>query len=749
MTPSTLFHFYTVTPRLARIAITSALALAAAQLAIRPAYAADRAETAAADETGGDIVVTASKTGATSIQKIPLNISAIGDEQLKKVSATTIDDVMRQVPGVNVSGNTGNKTVVVRGLAAQKGSAQVGIYLDEALLPAAGNASVAQTAPELFDIARVEVLRGPQGTLYGAGSQAGTVRYITNEPNLQRYEGAFSLDAGLRARNGGAKEQVNAMANVPVIDDVLGLRVAGFARHVDGFVRIPSLDRNHSDNENSMGGRAELLFKPSPNTRITASVHYQDIKLADTGRVLPHSDTRSNPVLEPFRDKLLIASATAEQNLGFGTLTATYSHIRRRNSYNFDQSQYLPAPNASIYLPPQYADYDLRYGVMQQEALSNSDLGELRFASSWDFPVQVTGGLFYNKSRMTADVFGSYVDPATGLPYAGIPSWYRTHTVSSSSNKAAFLNGTWAITDALKLEVGIRFFEIKRASRTYTANSFFNATTGWGDPSSSKNTGSVKKAQLSYNFTDRVMAYAVFSQGFREGGANTVFPGASYPAAYDPDFVDNYELGFKTQWFDRQLTVNGAIYHMDWTGIQVSQNDSTGAYTYTSNGGKATLDGGELELTLRPSALPGFTLGLTGRYSVQKLAEDNPAVGTYYGLKGQEIPYSNKLGGSVSVDQEFTLAQLPAFVHVDATYTGKGHTALDPRDPTYRTIGNYAIVNLRTGIDNDSWSAAIYAKNLTNVRGITTWRVEQVPGLPDRVVTTDPREVGLSLSFKF
>ncbi|MFT4053481.1 MAG: TonB-dependent receptor [Novosphingobium sp.] len=712
------------------------------------------AQAAESDTAGGDIIVTAAKTGAQSIQKVPLNISAVGEDALEKASATTLDDVMRQVPGVNVSGGTGNKTVVIRGLAAQTGAAQVGIYLDEALLPAQGNASVAQGTPELFDIARVEVLRGPQGTLYGAGAQSGTVRYITNEPDLQQMKGAFSTEAGVRSSNGGGKYQVNAMANLPVVEDVLGLRVAGFARHTDGFVSIPSLNRDHSDKEDTIGARAQMLFKPAPDTKITASLNYQKIDMADMSRVLATQNIRTNPVLEPFVDKMLIASAVAEQGIGFGTVTATYSHIDRRNSYNFDQSQFLPAPNRDTYLPDQFDSYDLNYGVMQQEGHMRSDVGELRFASDFNFPLQVTGGLFYNKMRMVADVFGSYVDPTTGLPYAQLPTWYQTHATSRTTNKAAFVNGNLEITDSLKLEAGIRFFKLGRTTRTYVANSYFDDTVGWGDPSGAKSNGNVKKAQLTYNVTDDIMTYVVFSEGFREGGANTVFPGASYPADYTPDFVKNYEFGFKTQLFDRQLTLNGALYHMQWTDIQVQQRDVTGAYTYTSNAGKANLDGVELEATIRPAAIPGFTLGLNGRYSVQKLAEDNPLVtglnpNPYAGMKGQAIPYSNKLGGAVSVDQDFDVGTLPAYIHADATYTGKGYTAFDPSDPYRRRIGDYAIVNARIGVTGAGWTASLYGKNLTNVRGITTWRVEALAGLADRVFIVDRREIGAAVSFEF
>ena len=242
----------------------------------------------------------------------------------------------------------------------------------------------------------------------------------------------------------------------------------------------------------------------------------------------------------------------------------------------------------------------------------------------------------------------------------------------------------------------------------------------------------------------------MYSQGFREGGANTQFPGTTgIPTSYKPDTVTNYEIGVKTELADRQLTLDGAVYHMIWNGIQVEDHDSTGAYTYTTNGSKANFNGVEAEIQFSPRVLPDFSAGLTGRYSKQVLSADNPAVTTYAGTKGEAIPYSNKVGASAWVEQRFNVWSLPSYAHIDAAYTGRGYTAFDTKDPTYRPIGNYTIVNGRLGVKESRWDAAFYVKNLANTRGYTTWRVQSNAGIPDEVIITPPREVGLNVNYNF
>ena len=728
-----------------------------ASLASTPAAAqgttAASATPADPSESGlAEIVVTASKKGAQNIQDVPLNISAVGADQLAKSGAATMDEVMASVPGVQINGPSGNKTIVIRGLAAQTGTALVGLYLDEILLPSTSAFAVNQSDVPLFDIERVEVLRGPQGTLYGAGSMGGTVRYITTPPDLEHSSVKTSLEGATIAQDGGNKYQGAVTANIPIVDDLLGMRVMAWERRADGYITLTDINSKGVNWEDSNGARVELLYRPSDTTKITATLNYQNMRLNDSGYVFTNCNCRSNPVLEPFYDKLLANNLTVEQDVGLGKITFTGSNIRRNSEFNYDQSQFLPPDpaNTAVFLPPQYDSYNLKYGTIQRLATVTQNTEELRYVSDFKEPLQLTGGLFYNKTINTGDIYGWYIDPGTAMPYGAIPPWYQTASEFTNTNKAAFIDATYDLTSQLSIEGGTRYYDLGQTNTTYIANPYFGTQTGYQPYQQAKSTGTVSKGQITWKPMDRMLTYFVYSQGFREGGSNTQFPGTTgIPTAYNPDTVTNYEIGLKTDLADRQLTLDGAVYHMIWNGIQVQDHDSTGAYTFTTNGGQASFNGVEAELQISPRALPDFSAGVTGRYSRQVLTESNPAVTTHAGTKGEPIPYSNKIGASVWAEQHFNVWGAPSYAHIDAAYTGRGYTAFDTKDPTYRPIGNYTIVNGRLGVKESKWDAALYIKNLANTRGFTTWRVQSAAGIPDEVVITAPREIGLDLDYNF
>jgi len=732
------------------IAMTASLTTTPAVAQSTTAAAATAAD--ASDSGLAEVLVTASKRGAQNIQDVPLNISAVGADQLAKSGAATLDEVMAEVPGVEINGPSGNKTIVIRGLAAQTGTALVGLYLDEMLLPSASAPGVNQSDLPLFDIERVEVLRGPQGTLYGAGSMGGTVRYITTPPDLEHAGAKTSLEGATVASDGGNKYQGAVTVNVPIVNDLLGMRVMAWERKADGFITLTDLNSKGVNWEDSNGARVELLYQPLDTTKVTATLSYQNMKLNDSGYVFTDCNCRANPVLEPYYDRLLASNLTVEQDVGVGKVTFTGSNIRRNSEFNYDQSQYLPvgAANAAVFLPTQYASYDLRYGTIQRLATVIQDTGELRYASDFKGPFQLTGGLFYNKSANYGNIPGWYIDPGTAMPYGKIPPWYQTFSELTNTNKAAFIDATFDLTSQLSIEAGTRYYNLKQTNSTYVANPYFGTQTGAQPYQQAKSTGTVSKGQITYKPTERMLTYLLFSQGFREGGGNTQFPGTTgIPASYGPDFVTNYEIGLKTELADRQLTLDGAVYHMTWRDIQVADHDSTGAYTYTTNGSQAGFNGVEADLKISPNAAPDFSAGLTARYSKQTLSDNNPPVTHFAGTKGEAIPYSNKVGASAWVEQHFTVWGLSSFAHMDAAYTGRGYTAFDTKDPTYRPIGNYTILNGRLGAKGSRWDAALYVKNMANTRGYTTWRVQSTAGIPDEVIITPPREVGIDVGYNF
>ena len=264
------------------------------------------------------------------------------------------------------------------------------------------------------------------------------------------------------------------------------------------------------------------------------------------------------------------------------------------------------------------------------------------------------------------------------------------------------------------------------------------------------------KFQASYDLSDDVLTYLVFSEGFREGGANNInlrtTSGDVAPASFEPDFVKNLELGWKTQFFDRQLTVNGAIYLMKWDDIQVSLEDQTQAFGYNTNAGKASLKGIELETRISPDKLPGFSANFNVSVSQQKLDEDTPQFSDgdiTAGKSGDRLPDTSPFSAGLILEQRFTVSEYDAFINVNVSYTGKSLTNFSRRAPSARQTGDYTLAGMRLGVDTENWSASLYANNLFDERAAINWTVESRPGIPDRILTTQPRTIGVNLQYQF
>ncbi|QIB66471.1 TonB-dependent receptor [Kineobactrum salinum] len=687
-----------------------------------------------------EVVVTASKRGASSVQDMPTNISAIGADALQKTHAMGFQDLSKFIAGLSaVDNGPGNQQIIIRGLSSSAGAAQVGTYFDEIPTTGAGGTNVAQTDLQLYDLERVEVLRGPQGTLYGSGSQGGTLRYITNKPQLSAVEGSLQADAGTRSRGAGEIYQLNGMLNVPVIDDRLALRAVGFHRDSDGYVDLPGLGISNSNSEETSGGRLMATLVLGERTTLTASGWYQKLDLDDQPLVTQDEDARDGLVRTPFSDELEMYNLTLDHELARGDITATVSHYNRKTFFSFDVSQFVPAP-----------------GSVNQNRDNELLSAELRYASRLQGPLQFIVGGFYQEREASNSSIGYFVDPATGLVPDSPTSFFDTRADSDLTNKALFGEITYTVSDRLELLAGVRAFEIETGSRANELQSPFGEPVGLQDPLSAESDDIIYKLQASYRFNEDILAYLVYSEGFREGGANPLNlnteGGLPVPRGYQPDFVKNIELGWKTEWLDRQLRFNGAIYAMQWEDIQVGLLDQTQAFEYVANAGEADLLGIELESVLQPRALPGFSIRWNASYSEQTLAEDTPgyqAGDISAGRDGDKLPDTFPFSAGIIVQQQFTLAGYQAHVAFDASYTGKALTTFSRRSSDAREYGDYILAGARVGADIERWQTALYVTNIGDVREPVNWTVEALEGIPDRILTTQPRTVGVSVSYEF
>lgn len=707
------------------------LAIALGGLAGTPALAQPALE---------EVVVTASKRGASSVQDIPTNISAIGGAVLEQTHAMGIQDMARFIPGLSaVDNGPGNEQVIIRGLASSAGAAQVGTYFDEIPATGTGGTNVSQTDLQLYDLERVEVLRGPQGTLYGSGSQGGTLRYITNKPQLSDVAGAIQADMGTRSRDAGESYAVNGMLNVPVLEDRLGLRAVGFYRDSDGYVELPDLGESGTNTEETYGGRLLGTLLVGDNTTLNASVWYQNMEVDDQPLVNEDEDSRPGQVKLPFEDELAMYNLTLDHNLSMGDITATASYYERDTFFVFDVSQFVPAP-----------------GSVNQNRNNELFSAELRFASDFEGPVQLIAGAFYQERETSSSSIGYFVNPDTGLVPSSPTSFFDNRADTEFTNEALFGELTYQVTDRLELLAGIRAFQIDTWSQANEISTPFGEPAGLKDPLSSEGDDVIYKFQASYRFSDDILTYLVYSEGFREGGANTLnlntSGGVPVPASYTPDFVDNIELGWKTDWLDGQLRLNGAVYTMQWQDIQVALLDQTQAFEYITNAGEAELLGVELESVIRPQALPGFTVRLNANYSEQELTEDTPAYTAgdiTAGRDGDRLPDTFPFSAGVVIEQQFTLAGREAYASFDASYVGTSLTTFSKRSSDAREYGDYVLAGARLGVMMEGWETALYVTNIADVREPVNWEVEAREGIPDRIFTTQPRTLGISVNYAF
>jgi len=789
-------------PRAALLA-TSAILFAASA-------SAQTASTTDSSATLGEIVVTAQKRTST-VQDTPISITAVSGADLQDRGITDISTLAASVPSVSLKSNgPGQTEIEMRGMTSSGGnSATVGFYLDDIPMTAPAGAQNGKVVidPTLYDLNRVEVLRGPQGTLYGAGSMGGTVKLITNQPNLTESQG--SVESILSGTDGGGfNHNDNFMFNIPIINDQLALRIVGSEAYTSGWIdRIVAdpfpLPTNggatrgnveaapvvaqykNSNAEHLYGVRATLLWKPTDELTITPSVFYQ--KITQDGPSAfdsnPGTEAHYQPfdISEPYSDRITVYSLTANykfQSFDITSITSQWNRISVQSqdgSENFNNpisGVEINAPGTiSLYLPGGTGPVQ---GTETDPSKQFSQ--ELRAASSGDGPLNWVGGLFYSHFKSTWNLYtavenpSAFVDLGTFGPATTAAIWNLTNP-TTISQYAAFGEGTYAITDHLKATVGLRWY-------AYDYN-FYDHFAGWGSPlggatpsiesvSQSEN-GINPKFNLAYEFDKDLMVYVTAAKGFRPGGANQPLPttgplwapggvplsvspfkyaNGQWPESYKPDTLWSYEIGEKARFFDRRLTVNASLYYEKWSNVQLLElpND----YLLSDNGGTAKVTGGELEI--RAALGAGFQLGVSGGYTQATLTP-----GIHYTIQPYDkLPDVPTHTADFNLTYEHALTDKYHFTaRVDNTYVASRLDLTFP--PGFGTgeltsLPSYDLTNIRAGIHSSSgWGAALFANNVFNKQA----SLENMTELTltnasfNRVITNQPLTIGADLTYSF
>ncbi len=730
---------------------TRLLASVAASLLTSAGWAANEAPTGLEE-----IVVTATKR-QENIQDTPIAVQAFSGDQLSAINAVDVDDWAHLVPGLATQDNgaSGDKRYVIRGVNAA-GAGTVGLYLDDVVITGENSQDGGGQAPDimLFDMDRVEVLKGPQGTTFGSSSMTGTIRFITAKPNLSDFSGSFG--AGYReTQNGGVGSQVDAMVNLPLVSDRFAIRLAGFYLDNPGFI---SNQFEKDANETKVkAGRASAKFAFTDQISLTAMAMVQNTQ-ADAPTYYNSTDYNFQPLTQPrfFQDiyareptgnNMDMYELAFEDKTSYGTYTLTASRLDRDFHYTRDSTAVI---NLYLGLPVETTgrsviDYPKQRTVSSYEG---------RFASSWAGPVQLlVGGFFQNEQRhfeshvITADPNG-YVDPT--------PTVLLDRTQDDTiREKTVFAEVSWAITDKWKLTVGGRRYDISDLQLSDALTGFGGGAGGGPGPVlESTNVGQIGKANLSFTPIDHVLVYAQVSQGFRPGGVNdqtaAAIAGVSIPAGFSSDSLINYELGAKTSWLDNRLVANGAVYYIDWSKIQILEQATSGSssFPYTGNAGRATVKGLELELEAIP--VQGLQVGAYFNYNQAELAGDIP--NPSHGLVGDPIPYVPKTTFSLTGNYEWPLGvgEMSGTVGADYSHISSRNSALETQPAGFvEVFPGYETTSLRAGVKTERWRALVNLTNVfNNTATIADTTVQQ--GLyPQANIPNRPRTLSVTFQTKF
>ncbi|ODU22858.1 MAG: hypothetical protein ABS87_00195 [Sphingomonas sp. SCN 67-18] len=759
--------------------LATALGLTAASLlAASPALAQNAAaDPAASAENDGEIIVTAQKR-REDVKNVPLSISVLGGNALEKQKVVDFQDLGRVVPGLAVS-NTGASSLSrlsLRGIASDQGTSTVGVYLEDISLTIPNLFFTGSTLPELFDIDHVEVLRGPQGTLFGASSLGGAIRFIPNKPKLDRVEGEISGDIS-KTRHAGTNYSVQGVVNLPVVEDKVAVRIGMVRRENSGYVtRYDGAGQAHSDvgNERTTAMRATVLIQPDDTLSIEPGLLWQKVDNNGTGifqvSTLP-AYRQDKLTAEKIRDELLVPSLTIRKDMGSVNLTSVTSYIRRDNDRRMDGQIYNSEFVASVVDPTFGSDYETIAGLpgpYDNNVRAKQFSQELRIGSGSTqetgspFEWQI-GGYYFRQNIRTiddeyviglgdtlADLYEDDPEDILGVPLNNdLLGFY--HYTNRSREFALFAQASYMLMPKLKLTVGGR--------QSWARYGYDLTEGGWlaiGAPATDHRTGKenpfIPKASLSYEASREATFYASVAKGYRLGGINSPLPtscGTSLAEAgitntsgiYNSDSLWSYEGGAKLRLLGNRLNINASGFYIDWSNIQQKLSLSSCGYVTTLNAGDARSYGGEAEITARVT--DDLTLGLSGAVNNAKITRAATGTGA---TNGQHLPFVPRYNFTMSADYTRDLGgDFELHAHVDLNQTGKSNGAFRLTDADYRRPA-YTVVNLNLGISQGPFDISVFARNLLDNDKI----IQRPSALFVRQgLIVRPRTVGISAGYKF
>ncbi len=705
------------------------LAASAVAMAFQAAAAADQPTSVS------ELVVTAEKRTET-LESTPISIKAITAETLETLNAESAEDYLRLVPSVSMTNLArGGNQIQIRGLGSDVGNVgTIALYNDGVIAPnrIEQSGTFSEEDPALFDVSRVEVLRGPQGTLYGEGSLGGVVNIISNRPNLDRFQASESATWFDRWHGTSNNYDGAVMVNAPLVKDMLAVRLVFYSYNHDGWIDAvnlipvfsglpPTLVKKDANTENVTGGRALVTFKPNDVFDGTFIYKIERTAVGDAPFASPHLIAAFAPNFDPdYSQASFLSSATvAKTNQAILELNANTAIGRLTSVTGYGTVN----------------SYSSTTAINHDHAWDE----ELRMASNATGPLTWIVGGYYRNAYAALDIAGLG-------PYAA----------DSETEYAVFGQGYWAFASGWKATVGLRYAhqtsDVTQVTPALASNGTFNSL--------------VPKFSLQYQHDENSpLFYATAARGYRAGGANIDTSEGTDPTfrgPFSPDAIWNYELGSKATFMNGKVTVNAAAFYIDWTNVQIDRPIISILTPPTSfivvNGSAAHSWGLEGDVYVYPA--PKWVLTFGGSWINE--GYDNGVITGPVGtvpLKGQSFPDTPNYTANVSLEHEFNLtAGMEAYVRGDYSLRGSSYADVPNHEwdpPFVGDLGNSGtlvsgpsqVVNLRAGVRKDMWDIQVFCTNVFDTRASTF--TDYDGGFTDFSVVLPPRTVGVNIKLHY
>jgi outer membrane receptor protein involved in Fe transport len=715
---------------------------------------------AASSDALDEIVVTAQRR-AERLQDVPAAITALSGDTLNQMRLQGNADLAAYVPSLSFDVlGPGETTLAIRGLGTSYGlEPAVSLYMNETPLDIRTDGYAGAPDIDFFDVDRVEVLRGPQGTLYGSSSMGGAVRILTAQPDPKAF--AVNAEVGGSSMDGGGEGYLAKSAvNLPLTADS-AIRVVGAFEHVPGYINqaapgdygvaqpdLPVRARRINDVD-LKSGRIMGLWKPTDALTIKPTFMISEVDARNNSNYfsnLPEFTTAAT-YPSPQASRLEVGNLQVDYNFDFATLMSSTSVLSRDVQTQSDFTLFWAnlAPAFGVPNPPNYpsTDFDTSH--------NSGFVQELRLTSPTEQALRWVGGAYFSHYRQhstestNSNAFANAIGQTTG------PNLYSFDQSVIDQQTAVFVDLTYKILPRLEITAGERYYELR--------DSLENVQSGaLAAPSQplvhAKASGNSPRLVLTYHPLDDTTVYATAARGYRPGGPNVGLPTGigctlnnAYSPLYQPDTVWNYELGTKLEFLDRKLSIDVAAYRIDWKNVQQAVTDPGCGYLFVANVGTARSKGIEAEINFKP--VESLLLSVSGSYDHAEFTSiDTPFLGAAAARAGEAVPGVPRQKINLGGEYTAVIADHTGYLRLDWSHLGNV-----PAGFTYNAVRPaYGALEAAVGVRTGHYDLSLYGHNLTNSNGI----LEILEGTPDSFgntfttqISTPPRTVGIDLKMHF